>query len=143
MSFNQVANHVIDMFDRKAAGMYGLLLNHAGKMEGEAKTRAPWKDRTTTARRSIHSGVEVKRSNKTYVLYLAHGVQYGRNLEEGTPPHIIRPNRKKALYWPGAKHPVKKVNHPGTKPYPAIKPTVENNILTIRETVRNYWRAFS
>lgn len=120
--------------------MYGLLMNHAGRMEGEAKVRAPWTDRTSTARRSIHGDVDVKVPNRVFTLYLAHGVQYGRYLEEGTPPHEIRPRNKKELYWPGAKHPVKKVNHPGSKPYPAVKPTVEQNIPIIRSTVREYWK---
>jgi hypothetical protein len=34
----------------------------------------------------------------------------------GTRAHRIVPNRKKALFWPGAAHPVKSVWHPGTKP---------------------------
>lgn len=38
-------------------------------------------------------------------------------LEEGTPPHIIHPRFKKALFWPGARHPVKSVRHPGTRAY--------------------------
>ena len=31
-----------------------------------------------------------------------------------TSPHDIRPRIKKALYWPGARHPVKVVHHPGS-----------------------------
>ncbi|MDY6852011.1 MAG: phage virion morphogenesis protein [Thermodesulfobacteriota bacterium] len=31
-----------------------------------------------------------------------------------TAAHIIRPRRKKALYWPGAAHPVRSVRHPGS-----------------------------
>ena len=31
----------------------------------------------------------------------------------GSKPYVIRPKGKKALSWPGAKHPVKQVNHPG------------------------------
>lgn len=31
-----------------------------------------------------------------------------------TAPHIIKPLHKKALYWKGALHPVKSVNHPGS-----------------------------
>lgn len=164
MSFKQVANHVIDMFDRKFAGMQALLLNHAGRMEGEARTIAPWKDRTGTARRSLHGGVEVKRLNKTFVLYLAHGVKYGSSLEKGTPKHVIRAKKKTLAVpvgaWKGTINPYeskslpklskdgrfvilgKKVNHPGTKAYPAIKPTVENNIPVIRRTVRDYWRSY-
>lgn len=32
-----------------------------------------------------------------------------------TPPRTIVPLQKKALFWPGAKHPVKSVQHPGSK----------------------------
>lgn len=31
------------------------------------------------------------------------------------PPHTIRPRRGAALAWPGARHPVAKVEHPGAK----------------------------
>ena len=40
---------------------------------------------------------------------------YAPYVEFGTKPHDIFPKDKKALYWPGAAHPVAKVNHPGTK----------------------------
>lgn len=35
-------------------------------------------------------------------------------IEFGTRPHIIEPRDKKALAWPGGRHPVKRVHHPGT-----------------------------
>src|SRR5271167_176780 len=41
---------------------------------------------------------------------------YARFVEFGTAPHVIEPKNGKALYWPGAEHPVRRVNHPGTKP---------------------------
>src|SRR3954470_5658671 len=41
---------------------------------------------------------------------------YAPYVEFGTRPHTILPKDKKALYWPGAAHPVRRVNHPGTKP---------------------------
>lgn len=40
---------------------------------------------------------------------------YAYFVHEGTRPHQIRPKEKKALFWQGAKHPLKLVNHPGTK----------------------------
>src|SRR6202162_108876 len=40
---------------------------------------------------------------------------YAPFVEFGTKPHTIYPKDKKALFWPGASHPVAKVNHPGTK----------------------------
>lgn len=41
---------------------------------------------------------------------------YAPHVEFGTKPHVILPKNKLALYWPGAAHPVRKVNHPGSKP---------------------------
>lgn len=49
---------------------------------------------------------------------------YSTDVEMGTAPHVIRPRFKKALYWPGALHPVAKVNHPGTQPMPYLRPAL-------------------
>lgn len=46
---------------------------------------------------------------------------YWATVEYGSRPHVIRPNVKKALYWPGALHPVRKVNHPGTPSQPFMR----------------------
>ena len=36
--------------------------------------------------------------------------------DQGTRgPYVIRPRRKRALFWPGAAHPVRRVIHPGLK----------------------------
>ena len=40
---------------------------------------------------------------------------YAPFVEFGTKPHTILPKEKMALYWPGAAHPVKRINHPGSK----------------------------
>jgi len=127
----------IDHIDRKKAGIYALLDNHGSAMEADAKTRASWRDRTSHARQSLHAGVE--QSGDLFRLFLAHGVEYGRHLEEGTPPHIIRPKNKKALYWRGAKHPVKLVHHPGSKAYAIVGPTMQAHIARIRKSVLDWW----
>jgi phage virion morphogenesis protein len=31
-----------------------------------------------------------------------------------TKPHVIKAKNKQALFWPGARHPVKAINHPGS-----------------------------
>lgn len=51
-------------------------------------------------------------------------VNYSTYVELGTAPHVITPRNKKALYWPGADHPVAKVNHPGTAPAPFLRPAL-------------------
>lgn len=121
----------------KKAGMVALTTTFASELENEAKVNASWKDRTGHARQYING----KASNRgsIYRISLSHGVEYGEILEEGSKPHIIRPTNKKALYWRGASHPVKQVNHPGTKGNPIIGPTMESNIDRIKNTVINYW----
>ena len=52
-------------------------------------------------------------------------IKYAPGVEYGTKAHIIRPKNKKVLYWKGAKHPVKKVNHPGSKAKPFLIPALE------------------
>ena len=54
-------------------------------------------------------------------------VQYARYVQEGTGihgpegrPYVIRPVNRRALYWPGAYHPVKMVVHPGMRPNPYV-----------------------
>lgn len=49
---------------------------------------------------------------------------YATDVEMGTAPHVILPRNKKALHWPGADHPVAKVNHPGTQPMPYLRPAL-------------------
>lgn len=59
-------------------------------------------------------------------------VEYATIQHQGgtIPPHVIRPKFKKALFWPGAEHPVKKVNHPGG----TIRPKFFFKIPMIAET---------
>lgn len=39
---------------------------------------------------------------------------HSATLEFGSRAHVIEAKNGKALSWPGARHPVKKVHHPGT-----------------------------
>ena len=128
---------VFDFIDRKKAGMYALCLNWSSVLEANAKTNANWKDRTAHARQSIHGRVEKNRDK--YSIYISHGVEYGEILEEGSKPHIITPKDKKALYWRGAAHPVKVVNHPGTKGFSTLEDTLDKNKGMIVETIIEHW----
>lgn len=59
-------------------------------------------------------------------------VKYAADVENGTPPHVIVPKNGKALYWPGARHPVAKVNHPGTRAQPFLRPAIEMTEIFFR-----------
>ena len=52
-------------------------------------------------------------------------VKYAVIVEKGSKAHVIRPKNKKALYWKGAKRPVKLVKHPGSKAKPYLIPAFE------------------
>lgn len=45
----------------------------------------------------------------------------GLFVEKGTRAHIIAPRDKKALFWAGARHPVREVHHPGTAANPFMQ----------------------
>jgi hypothetical protein len=49
------------------------------------------------------------------------GTDHWRFIEYGTSPHEIEPARKRALFWPQALHPVRRVRHPGTREYAPMR----------------------
>jgi HK97 gp10 family phage protein len=67
-------------------------------------------------------------------------VKYAVIVEKGSKAHIIRPKNKKALYWKGAKRPVKLVNHPGSKAKPYLEPAFESEkdkfIENLKEAIK-------
>lgn len=138
------SDKVIERIERNKAATFALLQNWAGQVEGYAKRQASWTDRTGHARQSIHSEVEDHGNEMT--LYLAHGTAHGSLLETGTgvygphaKPYIIQPKDKKALFWAGALHPVKRVNHPGIRPYPIVGPTIDTHFSRIWSTLQDLW----
>ena len=78
-----------------------------------AKIEAPVK--TGRLRIGIHSRISPFRG------IVESTVKYSYWVHKGTDPYIIRPTRKKALFWKGAAHPVKSVSHPGIKANPFFK----------------------
>ena len=79
----------------------------AHRIERQAKELAPID--TGELRRSITtegSGLDYE---------ISTNLEYSEYIEDGTSPHII--NGNPYLYWEGASHPVRKVNHPGNKAY--------------------------
>lgn len=128
---------VIKFIDRKKAGM-SILCNIISKnLEGKAKQSAKWTDRTAHARQGITG--ESEGINGQHNIYLSYGVDYGEILEEGSKPHTITAKNGKALYWKGAAHPVKKVNHPGTEGFHTLENTLEDSKDEVISLVKEYW----
>lgn len=53
--------------------------------------------------------------------------KYAAWVHEGTSPYIIEPSGKKALFWKGASHPVKRVHHPGIRANPFLRRAVDQS----------------
>jgi len=61
--------------------------------------------------------------------------KYAIYQDQGTRPYLIYPNKKKALFWDGAEHPVKMVAHPGVE----AKHFVQNSFEQIQPLIPGYW----
>ena len=74
----------------------------------------------------LHWSIKVRAEGNSLIVTM---LDYGYYVEFGTPPHIIKPKDKKALHWGGKDGPiVKEVKHPGTRPNPFIRNTLNNKI---------------
>lgn len=159
------ADDLIRQFERLAEAARGRLLLRAAVagalvMVNDAKRRAPY--RTGNLRRSIHVGGEMTAlaiagtasgsalgsalvSPTAVEVPFGTNVSYARDVEFGTGPHVIVPVRRKALWWKGARHPVPKVRHPGTRPHPFLRPAIDENrqavAAEIADTLRDLLRA--
>lgn len=129
-----------------ADGVRGVAIEAAEDMVFEAdrlaKLRASGRDerphlRTGRYLNSIHP--VVKKSTTQMTGAIRSNVEYARYLEEGTRPHIIRPKTAKALFWPGARHPVKQVNHPGTPAYRVLGDARDAVLKRVREFLKTAW----
>ena len=124
-NFSMNIDELMDMLEQKRnrtkAALEIYANSSATKLQNHARVNKPWTDRTHDARNRLNASWEWKNENVLSIA-LSHGVNYGIYLEKGTSPHVITGNPW--LYWQGASHPDKKVNHPGTRPYPIIMPTI-------------------
>ena len=75
----------------------------------------------------LRRGIANFRRRMTVTIHTSN-IKYAVMVEKGTRAHIIKPKSKKALYWKGATHPVKQVNHPGSKAKPYLIPAFEKEI---------------
>lgn len=71
----------------------------------------------------LKASIRVHKSGPTSRRIHAHA-PYAAFVELGTRAHVIRPNSKKALHWPTARHPVKVVHHRGTPAQPYLRPAL-------------------
>lgn len=90
-------------------------------VENDAKRRCP----VDTGRLRSSIVHRIDGAGRVAGITVGTNVNYAWDVENGTPPHVIVPKNKRALYWPGAAHPVARVNHPGTRAQPFMRPALE------------------
>ena len=95
----------------RSEGIYRELERRADRVIDLAKQTAPfrsghYRDSFVKHRARVRGQAAVTVSNTA---------DYALIIEQGSRAHVIEPRNKKALWWPGARHPVKRVHHPGTK----------------------------
>lgn len=129
----------------KAAVQAGAMI-----VRNEASARAPY--RTGNLRRSIHHEV-IRETRGEVAVAVGTNLDYAAAVEFGSGIHatrgprrpiIIRPRNRRALYWPGAPHPVRAVRHPGVRPrpylIPAFKEKTQEVVREITESLRQLLR---
>ena len=99
-----------------------VLVNSGFNIEARAKRNISNNGSVKTGH--LRHGITTNVGNMEVTVHTSN-IKYARLVEEGTRPHTIRAKNKKALYWKGAKHPVKSVNHPGSKAKPYLIPAFE------------------
>ena len=118
--------------DKTKVNVQKVLNNTGFKIETKAKGNVP----VDTGH--LRRGITTKIGNMEVTVHTSN-IKYAPMVEYGTKPHIIKAKNKKALYWKGAKHPVKSVNHPGSKakPYliPAFESEKDNLIKNLKEVI--------
>ena len=110
-----------------------LLKNTGMKIEASAKDNLTNNKSVDTGH--LRQGIGNFRRGMTVTVHTSN-IKYAVMVEKGTKAHIIKPKDKKALYWKGATHPVKKVNHPGSKAKPYLIPAFEKEVPYFVENLK-------
>ena len=110
-----------------------LLKNTGMKIEASAKNNLTNNKSVDTGH--LRRGIGNFRRGMTVTVHTSN-IKYAVMVEKGTKAHIIKPKDKKALYWKGATHPVKKVNHQGSKAKPYLIPAFEKEIPYFVENLK-------
>lgn len=102
-----------------------VLVQSANYIKSDMESRVPV--RTGRLKQSIAIKVETDR------VIIGPNTEYAAYVEFGTKPHVIEAKKGKALAFmgPNGRVFVKKVNHPGTRPHPYVRPAFEDWVDTL------------
>lgn len=124
---NDLDKFVVDvrrMSTESKGKVQDVVKNTAFKIERSAKQNIASNGSVKTGH--LRRSVATQLGNMEATIHTSN-VKYAICVEKGTRPHVIKPKNKKALYWKGAKYPVKFVRHPGGRAKPYLIPAFEKN----------------
>jgi hypothetical protein len=126
---NKFAVEITKLDDKTKDNVQKVLNNTGFNIEAQAKINLDRNKSVVTGH--LMRGITTKIGNMEVTVHTSN-IKYAPMVEYGTKPHIIKPKNKKALYWKGARHPVKSVRHPGGRAKPYLIPAFEkekNNLI--------------
>ena len=106
-------------------------------LQSALRQAAPKSKRTSTEKGDLPFWKSIKVIARPGGIIEIHADEIWKHIEFGTNPHVIRPVTKKALAFEidGEKIIVKKVNHPGTRPNPFFRHTLNTKFPRIVKQV--------
>jgi hypothetical protein len=143
-SFRRVAAKSIE---RLQTGVRDAVRNAAQEGAEEAKRVGRFKDHTGKLRSGIVAEY-IRSSDSSARWDIVSKMKYSKFVEQGTRPHVIVPVRALALRFVinGQVIFARKVNHPGSKPYPFMGPAylkaegvIYREVGSAAQIVQRFW----
>ena len=134
---DKFAVELIELSEKSRDNVQKAIKKSAFNIESQAKKNLAANKSVVTGH--LRRSIATKMGDLEATIHTSN-VKYAVIVEKGSRPHIIRPKNKKALYWKGASHPVKQVNHPGSKAKPYLEPAFESEkdkfIENLKEVIK-------
>ena len=134
---DKFAVELVDLSEKSRDNIQKAVKKSAFNIESQAKKNLASNKSVVTGH--LSRSITTKMGDLEATIHTSN-VKYAVIVEKGSKAHVIRPKNKKALYWKGAKRPVKLVNHPGSKAKPFLIPAFESEkdkfIENLKEAIK-------
>ena len=134
---DKFAVELIELSEKSRDNVQKAIKKSAFNIESQAKKNLSSNKSVVTGH--LRRSIATKMGDLEATIHTSN-VKYAVIVEKGSKAHVIRPKNKKALYWKGAKRPVKLVNHPGSKAKPYLEPAFESEkdkfIENLKEAIK-------
>ena len=134
---DKFAVELVDLSEKSRDNIQKAVKKSAFNIESQAKKNLASNKSVVTGH--LRRSIATKMGDLEATIHTSN-VKYAVIVEKGSKAHVIRPKNKKALYWKGAKRPVKLVNHPGSKAKPYLEPAFESEkdkfIENLKEAIK-------